>query len=138
MQIEKSLVIIKPDAVERGLIGKILEVYENSGLKILKMKMEKANKKIAEEHYEEHKNKVFYNELIHYITRSPLVVLVLEGENAINKVRILNGNTNPENAQFGTIRKRFAINKTENSVHASDSIANANKEIALWFPSSKI
>ncbi|MPQ44378.1 nucleoside-diphosphate kinase [Clostridium tarantellae] len=135
MAVEKSLVIIKPDAVERNLVGKILEVYENEGLKISKMKMEKVEKKIAEKHYEEHKNKVFYEELIKYITRSPLVVLVLEGKDAINKVRALNGNTNPENAQFGTIRKRFALSKTENSVHSSDCVESANREIVLWFPS---
>lgn len=134
MRLEKSLVLIKPDAVERNLIGKILEVYEGAGLKIKAMEMKQINKEFAEKHYEEHRDKQFFNSLIKYITRSPLVALILEGENAIDKIRSLNGATNPEKAEFGTIRRRFALSGTENSVHASDSIESAEKEIKLWFP----
>ena len=134
MRLEKSLVLIKPDAVERNLIGKILEVYEGAGLKIKAMEMKQINKEFAEKHYEEHRDKQFFNSLIKYITRSPLVALILEGEDAINKIRSLNGATNPEKAEFGTIRRRFALSVTENSVHASDSIESAEKEIKLWFP----
>lgn len=134
MRLEKSLVLIKPDAVERNLIGKILEVYEGEGLKIKSMEMRQITKEFAEKHYEEHKDKKFFNSLIKYITRSPLVALILEGDNAIDKIRDLNGVTNPEMAEFGTIRRRFALSGTENSVHASDSISHAKKEIKLWFP----
>ena len=134
MRLEKSLVLIKPDAVERNLIGKILEVYEGAGLKIKAMEMKQINKEFAEKHYEEHRDKQFFNSLIKYITRSPLVALILEGEDAINKIRSLNGATNPEKAEFGTIRRRFALSGTENSVHSSDSIESAEKEIKLWFP----
>ena len=134
MRLEKSLVLIKPDAVERNLIGKILEVYEGAGLKIKAMEMKQINKEFAEKHYEEHRDKQFFNSLIKYITRSPLVALILEGEDAIKKIRALNGVTNPEKAEFGTIRRRFALSGTENSVHSSDSIESAEKEIKLWFP----
>lgn len=134
MRLEKSLVLIKPDAVERNLIGKILEVYEGVGLKIKAMEMKQINKDFAEKHYEEHRDKQFFNSLIKYITRSPLVALILEGEDAIDKIRSLNGATNPEKAEFGTIRRRFALSGTENSVHSSDSIESAEKEIKLWFP----
>ena len=134
MRLEKSLVLIKPDAVERNLIGKILEVYEGAGLKIKAMEMKQINKEFAEKHYEEHRDKQFFNSLIKYITRSPLVALILEGEDAIKKIRVLNGATNPEKAEFGTIRRRFALSGTENSVHSSDSIESAEKEIKLWFP----
>lgn len=133
MSIERSLVLIKPDGVERNLIGKILEVYEGEGLKIKNIKMEQITKEFAIKHYEEHKEKKFFRELINYITRSELVALILEGENAIKKIRRINGATNPENAEFATIRKRFALSKEENTVHASDSLENAKKEIKLWF-----
>lgn len=133
MAIQKSLVLIKPDAVERNLIGKILNMYEENGLKITALKMEQITIDFAEEHYREHIGKSFFRSLISYITRSPLVALVLEGDNAIEKIRKINGATNPEVAEEGTVRKRFAIDKTENSVHASDSVESANREIALWF-----
>ena len=131
--IEKSFVLIKPDAVERNLIGKILDCYESNNLKIVAMKLFKVDKSLAEKHYEEHKEKVFYGNLIKYITRSPLCAVILEGENAVEEVRRINGATDPEKAEEGTIRKRFAVNKTENSVHSSDSKSSAEREIALWF-----
>ncbi|MGG5462601.1 nucleoside-diphosphate kinase [Clostridium sp. B9] len=136
MSLEKSLVLIKPDAVERNIIGKILEVYEGAGLKIREIEMKQITKEFAEKHYEEHNGKHFFDSLIKYITRSPLVALVVEGEDAINKVRTLNGATNPENAEFGTIRRRFALSGTENSVHSSDSLESADREIKLWFPTT--
>lgn len=130
---EKTLVLIKPDAVERNLIGAITKIYEDNGLKVINMKLEKITEKLAKEHYKEHEGKDFYENLIKYITRSPLVAMVLEGEKAIEKVRELNGKTNPENAAEGTVRKLYAINGSENSVHASDSLESANREIKLWF-----
>lgn len=131
---EKTLVLIKPDAVERNLVGRILTYYEDKGLKILALRMEKVNKSFAEEHYKEHKGKSFFKELIDYITRSPLCALVLEGQDAVEKVREINGSTKPEDQKEGTIRKAYALSITENSVHSSDSVENANKEIKLWFP----
>ena len=131
--IEKSFVLIKPDAVERNIIGKILDCYESNGLKIVSMKLFKVDKSLAEKHYEEHKGKVFYNSLIEYITRSPLCAVILEGENAVEEVRKINGATDPEKASEGTIRNRFAVSKTENSVHSSDSKESAEREISLWF-----
>lgn len=130
---EKSLVLIKPDAVERNLIGKILEKYEEAGLKIVALKMEKVSEELAGKHYAEHKDKPFYGSLIEYITRSPLCALVVEGEEAIAQVRATNGATNPDDAAVGTIRKLYALSKTENCVHASDSPESAAREIALWF-----
>ncbi|KEI01314.1 nucleoside-diphosphate kinase [Clostridium botulinum] len=130
---EKSLVLIKPDAVERNLIGEIICFYEKEGLKITALRMLTASKETAEEHYAEHKGKPYYDELITFITRSPLCAMVVEGEDAISKVRKTNGNTDPSKADKNTIRGSFGISKTENSVHSSDSPDNAKKEIALWF-----
>ncbi|EGO87686.1 nucleoside-diphosphate kinase [Clostridium botulinum C] len=130
---EKSLVLIKPDAVERNLIGEIICFYEKENLKITALKMLIASKEIAEKHYAEHKGKPYYDELITFITRSPLCAMVVEGEDAIASVRKINGNTDPSKADKNTIRGSFGISKTENSVHSSDSPDNAKKEIALWF-----
>lgn len=132
--IERSLVLIKPDAVERNLIGKIISMYEDQGLKIVSIRSVKASKSIAELHYEEHKGRPYFESLINYITRSPIVSLVLEGEDAIKRVRKINGSTNPLDAEDGTIRKLYAISKNENSVHGSDCPENANREIDIWFP----
>ncbi len=131
--LEKTLVLIKPDAVERNLIGKILNIYEDNGLKIKEMKMLQASTSLAEMHYREHRGRDYYENLIAYITRSPLVALVLEGQEAIARVRKINGSTKPEKAEEGTIRKLYALGPTLNSVHASDSPESAIREISLWF-----
>lgn len=131
---EKSLVLIKPDAVEKNLIGQIINYYEKNGLKVAALKMEKASEEVAEKHYAEHKGKPFYNDLINFITRSPLCALIIEGENAIERVRKINGATNPLEAEEGTIRRAFASSKSENCVHASDSKESAIREIGIWFP----
>lgn len=128
---ERSLVIIKPDAVERNLTGDIIKIYESNNLKITNLKMLSATKDLAEEHYKEHYNQPYFNNLISYITRSPIVAMVIEGENVISKIRTINGAT--KNPDEGTIRKLFALSTTENSVHASDSIESANREIKIWF-----
>ena len=128
---EKCLVLIKPDAVERNLVGKILDMYEENDLKITNMKMEQVSKEKSQKHYEEHLGRGYFDELIEYITRSPLLAIVLEGENAISKVRTLNGST--KNPDEGTIRAKFGLSITENSVHASDSTENAEREISIWF-----
>nr|WP_207720452.1 nucleoside-diphosphate kinase [Clostridium gasigenes] len=131
---EKSLVLIKPDAVEKNLIGKIISFYENEGLKIVELRMQKVSEGFASKHYAEHKGKSFYEELIKFITRSPLCALVVEGEGAIQKVRKINGATNPEKAEEGTIRRLYALDKSKNCVHSSDSTESAIREINLWFP----
>ena len=131
---ERTLVLIKPDAVEHNIFGKIISFYEDAGLKIIALKMEQVERKVAEEHYKEHYGKSFYNSLIEFITRSPLCALIVEGENCIDKVREINGATNPKEQKEGTIRKRYAKGITENCVHASDSIESSEREMKIWFP----
>ena len=131
---ERTLVLIKPDAVEQNIIGKIISFYEDAGLMIIALKMEQVERKVAEEHYKEHYGKSFYNSLIEFITRSPLCALIVEGENCIDKVREINGATNPKEQKEGTIRKRYAKGITENCVHASDSIESSEREMKIWFP----
>lgn len=130
---EKTLVLIKPDAVERNLIGRILVEYERNGLKVLDMKLMKASIDLAEKHYAEHNGKPFFNRLVTYLTRSPIVALVLEGENAISRVRALNGTTDPETSPDNTIRALYGLSLSENTVHASDSKESAIRERAIWF-----
>lgn len=131
--IEKTLVLLKPDAVERNLIGHILVEYERNGLRILEMKLMKASSTLAEQHYIEHKGKPFFDRLVAYLTRSPLIALVLEGENAISRVRALNGTTDPADSQDNTIRALYGKSMSENTVHASDSTESSKRERAIWF-----
>lgn len=135
--IERSVILIKPDGVERNIIGNILSCYEDNGLKIVELKLMKATREIAENHYSQHKGKAFYEELISFITRGPLCAAVLQGEDAVARIRKINGATSPTDAEEGTIRHRYARSKTENCVHASDNIESANEEIRLWFSESK-
>ncbi|MDD6793933.1 MAG: nucleoside-diphosphate kinase [Clostridiaceae bacterium] len=135
--VEKSLVLIKPDGVERNIIGNIISCYEDNGLKVKALKMMKATEEIASKHYAQHQGKDFYDELIGFITRSPLVAIILEGEDAVKRVRGINGATDPKDAFEGSIRYRYAKSKTENVVHASDSPEKAEDEIALWFSELK-
>ena len=130
---EKSLVLIKPDAVRKNIIGNIIAIYENQGLKVINLRMGIVKEKIAEEHYKEHKGKDFYESLLRFITSGSLVAMILEGENAISKIREINGATNPEKAEEGTIRRLYADNNRENCVHASDSLESAEREINIWF-----
>ena len=130
---EQTLVLIKPDAVERNLIGKILSEYERNGLEIAEMQLLTPSKETAAAHYAEHEGKPFYEELIDYITGGPLVAFVLEGEDAIARVRTLNGATDPKDAVDNTIRALYGIDLSNNTVHASDSAESAKKEISIWF-----
>ena len=130
---EHSLVLIKPDGVEKKVVGKIISIYEENGLEIADMRLVRPTREIAEKHYEEHVGREYYPRLIECIISGPVIALVLEGEDAIAKVRKLNGATNPDNAEEGTIRKLYATNGTINTVHASDSVENANREISIWF-----
>ena len=134
---DKTLVLIKPDAVERNIIGEVISFYEKNGLKISGLKMLKAPIETAKLHYSEHEGRPYFDELISYITRSPLCALIVEGENVISKVREINGNTDPAKADKNTIRGTLALSKTENSVHASDSPENAEREINIWFQHEK-
>jgi nucleoside-diphosphate kinase len=130
---EKSLGIIKPDAVERSLIGSIIKIIEDNNIKINQMKMIQLTSAMAEEFYFIHKDKPFYEKLISYMTSGPVVLMVLEGKDVVKRYRDLMGKTNPEEAAEGTIRKLYAIDTTFNSVHGSDSIENALAEISLFF-----
>ncbi len=130
---EKTLVIIKPDGVERGLMGEIISRYEKKGLKIVDCRMVKADRETLERHYAEHKGKSFYEELISYMMRERILVLAIEGDNAIQLIRKMHGSTNPLDAEAGTIRGDFANTLTENIVHASDSKESAAREISIWF-----
>lgn len=112
---------------------KILDIYKKHGLVVKKIKTLQATPELASKHYEEHKDKPYFNELISYITRSPIMAIILEHENAISLVRKINGATDPTKAEDGTIRKLYAVSKTENAVHASDSLESANREISIWF-----
>ncbi len=130
---EKTLAIIKPDATERNIIGKILAMIESDGFKVVRISAMKMSKDKAEKFYDIHASKPFFNSLIEYMTSGLIVAIELEKNNAVSDFRDLIGNTDPRNAEAGTIRKEFAIDKSFNSVHGSDSIDNANKEINLIF-----
>ena len=134
---ERTLVIIKSDAMERRLMGEIISVYEKKGLHISSIKIIKPSMEIAKKHYLEHIDKAFFEPLIQYITRGEVCVLILEGEHAIAMVRKINGATDPLEAEIGSIRGRYALSKTENAVHSSDSVDNAEREIEIWFPELK-
>lgn len=133
---EHTLVIIKPDAVERNLIGQIIDTYERNNLKVIQMNMIKPTLEQVKKHYSEHQGKYFYDRLVEYLTSGDVVVLLLEGKRAIDRVRKLNGNTNPQEAEEGTLRKRFGIDLTRNSVHASDSEEKVAYESAIWLTKS--
>ena len=135
---EKTLSIIKPDAVSKNVLGKILDRFESSGLKIVAIKMLHLDQDMAEGFYAEHKGKPFFDKLINFMTSGPVVVQVLSGENAIKANRELMGNTNPEEAASGTIRSDFADSIDANAVHGSDSSESAEREISYFFTESEI
>ena len=130
---EMTLSIIKPDATKRNITGSINKIIEVNNLKIIAQKRIKLSKEKAEGFYAIHKEKPFFNELIEYMTSGPVIVQVLEGDNAVEKYRKIMGSTNPENAEEGTIRKKFGISIDKNSVHGSDSVENAKIEIDFFF-----
>ena len=134
----RTFSIIKPDATKRNLTGSINQIIENNNLRIIAQKRIKLGINEAQNFYSVHKDKPFFNDLIEYMTSEPVVVQVLEGENAVIKYRDVMGSTNPENAEPGTIRKEFALNIQENSVHGSDSEENAKIEIDFFFKEQEI
>ena len=138
MSIEQTLSIIKPDAVRRNLTGKIISKFEKQGLTIVAQKKIKLSYDEAGSFYEVHKERPFFGELCEFMSSGPVVVQVLQGDNAINKNREIMGATNPEEAAEGTIRKEFALSMTENSAHGSDSDTTAEEEISFFFSKLEI
>lgn len=135
---ERTFVAIKPDGVKRGLIGKIIQRFEDKSYKITGLKLINVTPEIAAKHYEEHFGKPFYNQLIKFITMGPIVAMAVEGKNAIKGVRHLVGKTNPDEADDGSIRADFSSFSTMNLVHASDSPESAKRELGLYFKEEEI
>ena len=135
---ERTLVLIKPDAVARKLVGEILARLEGRGLEIGAAKLVRVDRALGEEHYAEHREKPFFAELVEFITSAPTLALVIEGEQAISVVRTTMGATNPVNAAPGTIRGDLALAMPDNLVHGSDSPESAEREIALWFSDDEL
>ena len=135
---DQTFSIIKPDATKRNLTGSINSLIEKNGLRIIAQKRIKMSIEQAEKFYDVHNDKPFFSDLVNYMTSEPVVVQVLSGENAVKRYRDVMGATNPDNAEEGTIRKLFALNVQENSVHGSDSDENANIEIKFFFDEKEI
>ena len=138
MSIERTFVAIKPEAVKRGLSGEIIRRFEAKGLKVVALKLINVSNSQAEAHYAEHKGKSFYDRLIRYIQSGPVVVMVLEGLDAVHAARHLMGKTNPNEAEVGTIRSDFGQLMEFNVVHGSDSVESAAREIAIYFNPEEI
>ena len=138
MSVERTLVLCKPDAVQRGLVGRIVARFEEKGLKIVGLKMLHVDETLARRHYQEHVEKPFFSDLVSFITSSPVVAMAIEGENAIEVVRKLMGVTNPQQAAAGTIRGDYGLDLTKNLVHGSDSHASAQRELPLFFSPEEI
>ncbi len=135
---EKTLILIKPDAVQRCLAGEIITRLEKRGLKIVAMKMLRMDRALAEKHYAVHRDKPFFNDLVSFITSSPIIAAVLEGEKAVESVRQTMGSTDPKKAAPGTIRADLGLSMQLNMIHGSDSPENAAKEIDIFFKSEEI
>src|SRR5919201_2789634 len=130
----RTLILVKPDAFERGLTGEIISRFERKGLKLVELKQMQIDEEFAGVHYEEHREKPFYGELVGFITRGPLVAMVMEGPDAVEAARQVIGATNPLEAAPGSIRGDYAVEVTFNLVHGSDSDESAQREIEIWFP----
>ncbi|WP_456369907.1 nucleoside-diphosphate kinase [Geoglobus sp.] len=138
MEVERTFVMVKPDGVQRGLIGEVISRLERKGLKIVAMKMLRIPREMAETHYAEHREKPFFDSLVSYITSGPVVAMVVEGKSAISVVRSLVGKTNPVEAEPGTIRGDLALDIGRNVVHASDSPESARREISIFFSDDEL
>jgi nucleoside-diphosphate kinase len=136
--VQRTLILVKPDAFERGLTGEVIARFERKGLKPIALKMMEADEEIANVHYAEHKEKPFFGELVEFITSAPTLALVLEGESAIKVVRTTMGSTNPVESAPGTIRGDLALAMPNNLVHGSDSPESAEREIQLWFSDDEL
>ncbi|MFH1032075.1 MAG: nucleoside-diphosphate kinase [Chloroflexota bacterium] len=135
---ERSLVLIKPDAMNRGLAGAIIARLQRPGLKLVALKMLKLDEALAKKHYAVHADKKFFPDLIKYITSTPIVAMVFEGEGAIELIRKTMGATDPAKAEAGTIRRDFGLDIQQNAVHGSDSVETAKVEIKLYFKDDEI
>jgi nucleoside-diphosphate kinase len=135
---ERTLVLIKPDGVQRLLVGRLLARYEERGLKLVGLKLMQVDRTLAERHYAVHRDKPFFRALVDFITSAPLVAVVLEGPNAVAVTRAINGATRPADAAPGTIRGDLALEVTQNIVHASDGPETAAEELALWFRADEL
>lgn len=133
MAVEKTFVMVKPDGVQRGLVGEIVNRFENKGLKLVGAKLLQVPEALAKEHYGEHKERPFFGELVTFITSSPVFAMVLEGDGAISTARSMMGKTNPADSAPGTIRGDFGLTIGMNIIHGSDSSESAEREIKLWF-----
>jgi nucleoside-diphosphate kinase len=131
---ERTLILVKPDAFERGLTGERIARFERKGFRLVALTLMQADEPLAQVHYDEHSDKPFFGELVDFITRGPLVAMILEGANAINAARQVIGATDPLEADAGSIRGEFATEVTFNLVHGSDSPESAEREIGIWFP----
>jgi len=131
---ERTFVMVKPDGVRRALSGEVIRRYEDRGLKIVAMRLEQLTEDIAKTHYGEHAERPFFSDLVAHVISGPVVLMVLEGENAIAAARKINGATNPIEAEPGTIRGDYALEITENIVHGSDALETAKREIEIFFP----
>lgn len=138
MSTERTLVLCKPDAVQRGLVGRVISRLEEKGVKIVGLKMMEVDEALARRHYQEHVQKPFFSDLVSFITSSPVIALAVAGENAVEVVRSLMGATNPQKAAPGTIRGDFGLSLTKNLVHGSDSLASAERELAHFFSAEEI
>lgn len=132
---ERTLVLVKPDGVSRGLVGEVISRIERKGLTLAALELRKVERSVAEQHYAEHASKPFFESLLEFITSGPVVALVVEGDNAIAAFRQLAGATNPVQSATGSIRGDYAVEVQYNIVHGSDSTESAKREIDLWFPS---
>ena len=133
-QAQRTLVLLKPDAVRRGLVGEIVGRFENRGLRIVAMELRTIDASVADQHYAEHVERDFYPPLRDFVTSGPMVAMVLEGDEAIEAVRAMNGATDGRKAAPGTIRGDYSLSNRENLVHGSDSWESAEREIGIWFP----
>ncbi len=132
-EVQRTLLLVKPDGVQRQLVGRVLARFEERGLKLVGLKLTRVDRVLAEEHYAVHRDKPFFSGLVEFITSGPLVAAALEGPNAIAIVRAMNGPTRPHEAEPGSIRGDFAVETSQNLVHASDGEETAAAELALWF-----
>lgn len=136
--VEKTFIMVKPDGLQRALVGEVIKRFENKGLKLVGLKLMKIKPELAKKHYEMHKDKPFFSDLIEFITSSPVVAMVWEADNAVYIGRKIVGPTRPNEADPGTIRGDFCINTQFNVIHASDTIENAKREISLFFKDEEI
>lgn len=135
---ERTFIMLKPDAVQRGLVGEVISRFEKKGLKLVGMKLIQVDRALAEEHYAEHRGKGFFEPTVSYIMSSPVVAMVWEGKNGVALARELMGTTNPANANPGSIRGMYGMDISRNVIHGSDSVASAEREIALYFKPEEV